>query len=151
MGNPNLRPSDRAAVVGVIDPDAYAAATYVTGWIDASLFEDFMAIVMVGDLGSSATVNAKLTAAEDGSGTNPHDITGKAITALTDAGTDSNKQAIINVRADEISADGAYTHFKLSVTVGTATSDMGALVLGLNPHFGGASDNDATTVDEIVS
>jgi hypothetical protein len=30
----NLNPSARTSVVGVIDPDAYAASTVTTGWID---------------------------------------------------------------------------------------------------------------------
>lgn len=145
-----LRPSDAVAVLASIDPDAYAASTVVTGWISAKMFDSFMAIVQVGDLGSSATIDAKLRQATDGSGSGAKDIAGKAITQLTQAGTDSNKQAIINLRSEELDVAGGFKFFELSMTVATATSDAGAIVLGLTPRFGPASDNDAAAVDEIV-
>ena len=39
----------------------------------------------------------------------------------------------------------------LSVTVGTATSDLGAVVLGVYSRVLPASDNDQASVDEIVT
>ncbi|MEC9433879.1 MAG: hypothetical protein VYD87_13330 [Pseudomonadota bacterium] len=145
-----LIPSDRAAVVGSIDPDAYAASTVTTGWISAAAFNRFMAVVMAGDLGTSATLDAKLEQATNGSGSGAKDITGKAITQLTQAGTDSNKQALINLEQAALDVDGGFTHFRLSMTIGTATSDAGGMVLGFDPAHGPASDHDAASVDEIV-
>lgn len=151
MSNTTCLGSEAAAVVGVIDPDVTAAGTVTTGWIDASQFNSFAAIVMAGTLGASATVDAKLEQASDSSGTGAKDITGKAITQLTQAGTDSDKQAIINVKPSELDVTNSFTHFRLSVTVATATSDAGGLVIGLSPVYGPASDYDASTVDEIVA
>lgn len=151
----NQLASEMAAVVGNIDPDAYGTGNYDTGWIDASKFDRFMAIVQAGDLGSSATLDGKLQQASDASGTGAEDITGKAITQLTQAGTDSNKQAIINLKPEDMVGatlsfkNGTATHFRLRIAVGTATSDAGGIVLGLVPRYGAASDNDAATVDEI--
>lgn len=149
--NANLLPSDRAAIVGAIDPDVTAAGTVTTGWIAAKDFLTFMAIIMAGTLGTSATLDAKIEQATDSSGTGAKDVSGKAITQLTQAGTDSDKQAIINLRADELDVANDFTHFRLSMTVATASSDAGAIVLGLDPAYGTASDNDAATVDEIVA
>lgn len=146
-----LRPSDQVAVVGNIDPDAYAASTVTTGWIAAKNFERFLAIIQAGTLGVSATVDAKLEQASDSSGTGAKDITGKAITQLTQAGTDDDKQALINLRADELDVANAFTHFRLSVTVGTAASDAAGIVLGFGGRYQPASDNDAASVDEIVA
>jgi hypothetical protein len=148
--NSNLKPSDAVAVVGAIDPDVYTAATYTSGWIDMSAFGAIQAIVMAGTLGASATLDAKLEQASDSGGTGAKDITGKAIAQLTQAGTDSDKQAIINLFADELDINNGFNHARLSITVGTATSDAGAVVLGLYPVSGTAADNDAATVDEIV-
>lgn len=151
----NQLPTEQAAVVGVIKPDAHTAATYTSGWIALKDFKRFMAVVMAGDLGSSATLDAKLQSATAAAGTNPADISGAAITQLTQAGTDSNKQAIINLDVDHLAgqttAGSPITHFRLSMTVATATSDAGALILGFDPQYAPASDSDATTVDEIVS
>lgn len=148
--NSNLKPSAQVAVVGVIDPDANSAATYTSDWIDMAKWGALLAVIMAGDLGSSATLDAKLRQAKDSSGTSAKDISGKAITQLTQAGTDSNKQALINVFAEDLDFANDFTHVQLSMTVATATSDSGALLLGLYPRKGAASDSDATTVDEIV-
>lgn len=147
MGNPNIKPNERATLIGVIDPDANAAATYLTGAIDLGNFESCMAIVMAGTLGTNATIDAKLVQATTSGGVYK-DVTGKAITQLTDAGTDSDKQAIINCRSDELDVANGYRYVKLSMTVATATSDSGAILLGFDARYQPATD--ATTVDEIV-
>lgn len=151
MGNANLLASDRAAIVGVIDPDATTASTVTSGWIAAADFHSFMAIVMAGTLGASATLDAKLEQATDSSGTGAKDISGKAITQLTKAGSDDDKQAIINLLPEEMDVNNNFTHFRLSVTVATATSDAGGLVLGLDPRHDDASASDLASVDEIVA
>lgn len=147
MGNPNVKPSDRAPILGVIDPDAYAANTYTTGWIDMSLWESVQAIVFAGTLGSSATLDAKLEQATSSGGAGAKDVTGKAITQLTQAGTDSDKQAVINCQSEDLDVEGGFRYVRLSLTVGTATSDAGGVVLGADPRY---APTDATTVDEVV-
>jgi hypothetical protein len=144
------KPSERVAVLGTIDPDVSTAAAYTSDYGDASKFEQLMAIVFAGTLGSSATLDAKLVQATSSAGANVKDITGKAITQLTEAGTDSDKQAILQVRADELDVAGGFSFVAVVVTVGTATSDAGAVLLGLNPTYGPASDYDLASVDEIV-
>ena len=151
MAQKTIRPSDRMAVAGIIDPDVTAASTVTTGWIDMAVFNEIMATVMVGTLGASATIDAKLEQASDSSGTGAKDITGLAITQMTQAGTDqSDDQAIINCWAEDLDIDNDFTHARLSITVGTATSDVGALVLGACARYGPASDNDLASVGEIV-
>ena len=139
--------SEQWAVVGVVDPDANTAAEYLTSAIDMSLWSRLVAVVQAGTLGSSATLDFKLTDAS-ASGGSYSDITGKAITQLTQAGTDADKQAIINLRFDELNEDARYV--KAAMTVGTATSDCSVIVMGL-PRYYPASDNDLSSVDEIVN
>lgn len=148
---PNNLPSERAAIVGVIDPDVTAAGAVSTGWVAAKDFHSFLAVVMAGTLGSSATLDAKIEQATDGSGTAAKDVDGKAITQLTQAGTDSDKQALINVRQCDLDIANSFTHLRLTITVGTATSDAGGVLLGFDPAYGAASDYDAASVDEIVA
>lgn len=149
MSGINSLPSERVAIIGVIDPDAYAAAAYNTGLVAVGNFHRLQAIVQVGDIVATGTVNAKLQGAI-GSGGSPVDIPGAAITQLTQAGSDSNKQAVINLNLDSLAGTG-YDHVQLVVTLGTAGADMGALLLGFDPRSAPASDYDAATVDEIVS
>lgn len=148
--SPNNLPTESVAVVGCIDPDAYGTGEVFTGYVSLALFRRFQAIVMAGTLGASATLDAKIVAYTSGAGAGAADVTGAAITQLTQAGTDSDKQAIINLDTQTLAGQG-FTHIRLSMTVGTAASDAGALLLGFDPLYRPASDNDSSAVDSIVS
>ncbi|HZP94293.1 MAG TPA: hypothetical protein VFB20_15640 [Burkholderiales bacterium] len=148
MSNPNTKPSNRAIVQAVLDPVSQGAATVTTGWVPMSTYDSILAMLMVGALGASATVDAKLQQAQDSSGTGAKDITGKSITQLTKAGSDDNKQVLVNCRADELDVNNAFTHVRLSVTVGTAASLIAACVFGLDARYQPGTHK--TTVDEVV-
>lgn len=150
MAQKTLKPSQVAALVGVIDPDAYTAATYTTGWISMADFQSVQAIVMTGTLGTAATVDAKLEQAQSGSGTGVKDLTGAEITQIVKA-TGDDKQAIIECWAEDLDLVGGFTHVRLSMTVGTATSDAGAIVMGMNKRYLPASGVDLASVAEIVA
>lgn len=147
----NALPSERVAVGGVIDPDANAAGALTSDYISMGEFQSAMAICLAGTLGSSGTLDMKLVQATDSSGTGVKDISGKAITQLTQAGTDADKQAIINVRAEELDVANGFDHVAIVLTTATATSDSAAILLGCDPRNGPASDNDLASVDEIVA
>lgn len=143
-----IRPSDIATVLTKLDPVSQGAGTVLTGWVPLSDALGVLAILQVGALGASATVDAKLRQATDASGTSAKDITGKAITQLTKAGSDDNKQVLVNVRPDELDLAGGFTHVALSITVATAACLISALVLGFDAKF--QPKTQATTVDEVV-
>lgn len=145
-------PSERIAVLDVIDPDVNAAGTLTTAWIDMADFDSVMAVVMVGTLGTSATIDAKFQQASDASGTGAKDVAGSAITQITQAGSDqSDTQAVIELNAEDLDLANSFTHVRLSMTTAAATSDSGAILLGVDPRYGPASDHDATSVGEIVT
>lgn len=146
----NALPSERVAVGGVIDPDANTAAALTSDYVNMGLFGSAMGICLCGTMGSSGTLDMKLVQATDSSGTGVKDITGKAITQFTDAGTDSDKQAVINVRAEELDVANGFDHVAIIMTTAVATGDSAAILLGLDPRSGPASDNDLASVDEIV-
>ena len=131
-----LKPSERFHLVGVIDPDANAAATLVTTWVDAGLYESFCALIAAGDLGTNGTLDAKLRQATDAAGAGAKDITGKAITQMTEAVTNlSNKQAFINLESEDLDTANGFRYVALSVTGAVATSDFAALLFGFNPKY----------------
>lgn len=149
--NGNLNPAARASVVAAINPQSGAAGTFTTGWVDMQAFFAVLAVLQVGALGASATVDAKVQQASDSSGTGAKDVAGLAITQLTKAGTDDNKQVEINIRQEDLDKNNGFRFVRLSVTNATAASLISAVIVGMSPRYGDMTANDATTVDEVVS
>lgn len=141
--------SERLALVGTIDPDAYAAGTYLTDAIDMADFDRVLFLILAGDLVTNNTTDFKVTASVASGGTY-YDLTGAAITQLTEAGSDSDKQAMVEVKAIDVLAAG-YRYIKGSLTVATAGADASVVALGFDPHYGPASDQNLTSVAEIVT
>jgi hypothetical protein len=109
----------------------------------------FLSLVQTGVLGTSATVDAKLQQALDSSGTSAKDITGKALTQIVKA-TGDNKQALINVKPEELDTVNGFGFVRLSVTVGVAASQTSAQVLGLNPRFAPADASNQAAVVQVI-
>lgn len=146
----NQPPSDRAALIGVIDPASHTAGTPVyTAWIDMKLFGAALVTALVGDVAATGTVDIELEQATDASGTGSKTISGKSITQL--GATDDNKQTLINLRSEELDTANDFTHFRVKYTPTTAASIAGVAVLGMDPRYAPASDNDLASVAQIVS
>ena len=143
-------PSERVAVVGVIDPDAYPAGTESTAWVDMSRWMQVLAIVSAGDMVASGVLAAKLEQANTAAGGGVKDVPGKLITNLTQAGTDSNKQALMNCKQEDLDIDAGFRWIRLTQTLTVAGADAAAYLLGLDPIMAPADDRDAASVDEVI-
>lgn len=145
----NAKLSELFSVLGAVSPVSQAPGSVTTGWVSVSAHERFMALIQTGVLGASATVDAKLQQATDASGTNAKDVTGKAITQIVKASGD-NKQALINLRAEELDTNNGFGYVQLSITVGTAASQVGAVVLGGMAKQGPGTLTNAASVAQVV-
>ena len=145
----NAKLAELLSVLGTIDPVSQGVGSVVTSWIPASNHERFLALIQTGVLGTSATVDAKLIQAKDSSGTGSKDVTGKAITQIVKASGD-NKQALINLRAEELDINNGFTYVALSITVGAAASLVGGVVLGGTARQYPASISNQAAVAQIV-
>lgn len=145
--NVNVKPSDRATLLGVINPQS-ASSVQTTGWVLVEQFAAFLATVIVGSLGSSATVDAKIQQASASDGTGTKDVSGTSITQLTQAGTDANKQVEINVRPEQLDEANGFKYIRLSITPATAACLIAGTLRGFDARNQPATD--ATTVDEVV-
>lgn len=150
MSNAESRLSERLAVVAAIDPDAYGTGAQESDIIDMSLHRRVLFFVMAGTLGTSATLDFKVEASANANMSGAADMTGKAITQLTQAGTDSDKQAIVEVTAAEVLDAGA-RYIRGVMTIGTAGSDAGVLAVAGDTRYQPASEYDLASVDEIVA
>ncbi len=145
----NAKASEAIALLANYNAASVSASTVTTGWISAANHERFLAMVSSGVLGSSATLDAKLQQASDSSGTGAKDITDKTITQIVKASGD-NKVALINLKASELDVANGFTHFRLSMTVGTAASLLDAKVIGLVPRYEPNSAYNIAAVVETV-
>jgi hypothetical protein len=147
--------SNKLAIVSVIDPDNYTTGTYTGDAIDMQMHRRIMTIVAVGDFtadGTAGKVDCVLTESATSGGSYTQ-ISGKSITQLTRAGSDSNKQAIINLSADELGTGMRYVKVSLRVTIKGA--DGATITLADNSRFTHAVNTttfgDLSSVDEIVA
>lgn len=146
----NARLAEVLSTIATLDPASQAPGIATTGWISAANHERFLATVQTGALGASATVDAKLQQATDNSGTGAKDITGKAIVQIL-AASGNNKQALINLRAEELDMPNNFTFFRLSVTVGTAASLVSGVVqAGVPKNMPASALNQAGVVQNIA-
>lgn len=146
---PNAKGSELLAILATLDPVSQAAGTATTGWISAANHHGLLAIIQTGVLGTGATVDAKLQQALDISGTGAKDISGKAIAQIVKASGD-NKQALINVKPEDLDTVNGFGFVRLSVTVGVAASQTAAQVLGVNPRELPANTVNQAAVVQIV-
>ena len=146
---PNAKGSELLSVLATIDPASIAAGTVTTGWVSAANHHNLLAVIQTGALGTAATLDAKLQQASDSSGTGAKDISGKAITQIVKASGD-NKQALINLRPEELDVNGGFAYVRLSLTVGTAASLASAQLLGVNPRYASADAQNQAAVAQIV-
>jgi len=145
----NTKFQERTAVLATLDPASVAASTVLTAYVPVANFHGIAALIQTGVLGAAATVDAKLRQATDSSGTGVKDITGKALTQIVKASGD-NKQAVIECRPEELDTTNGFAYVCLSVTVGTASSIVGAALLGVNPRYLTASTFNQAGVAQLV-
>ena len=146
---PNAKGSELFSVLATIDPASQAVGTVTTGWISAGNHHSLLALVQSGVLGTGATLDAKLQQAIDASGTGAKDVTGKAITQIVKA-TGDNKQALINLRPDDLDVTNGYAYVRLSLTVAVAASLTAAQLLGFNPRFAPGDASNQAAVAQVV-
>ena len=146
---PNAKGSELFSVLATIDPASQAVGTVTTGWISAANHHTLLALVQSGVLGTGATLDAKLQQAIDASGTGAKDVTGKAITQIVKASGD-NKQALINLRPDDLDVTNGYAYVRLSLTVAVAASLTAAQLLGFNPRFAPGDASNQAAVAQVV-
>lgn len=145
----NELPSEGMALVATIDPAENLVAATVSDYGDIGKFAAMLAVLQLGVIGAAATIDMKLVQATDAAGTGKKDITGKAIMQLVKA-TDDDKQALINVRAEDLDIDNDFSFVAIELTVGAAVSLSSAVLLGMGARYKPASDENLASVAEIV-
>ena len=145
----NSKASEMLAILATIDPASQSAGSATTGWVSVANHHGLLAVVQTGVLGTLATVDAKLQQATDSSGAGAKDVAGRAITQIVKA-TGDNKQALINLKPEELDTLNGFGFIRVALTVGVAASITGAQLLGVNPRFAPADAGNQAAVVQVI-
>ena len=145
----NSKASEMLAILATIDPASQSAGSATTGWVSVANHHGLLAVVQTGVLGTLATVDAKLQQATDSTGAGAKDVAGRAITQIVKA-TGDNKQALINLKPEELDTINGFGFVRVALTVGVAASITGAQLLGVNPRFAPADAANQAAVVQVV-
>lgn len=145
--NPNAKFSEQVAILGTVDPQLLDDGAANSDFADLSKFDEVAFVLSVG--ATDTTVDMKLQEDTAGDGNAVADISGKAITQLTGAAGD-NKQAVISIRAAELTEGKKYVRAVVTAGDGTEGANVHVLVLGIKAAHSPASDNDIASVAQIV-
>ena len=119
-----------------------------TSYVSLANYHRAVIVIHTGVMASGSTLDAVVHQATDTSGTSAKHLTAsKAITQLTQAGSDSNKDVAIEVRTEELDVAGGFDCIALGYTVGTAATLLSIEIYGLVPRYAAVS---TTAWDEIV-
>ena len=145
----NSKASEMLAILATVDPASQSAGTATTGWVSVANHHGLLAVVQTGVLGTLATVDAKLQQATDSTGAGAKDVAGRAITQIVKA-TGDNKQALINLKPEELDTLNGFGFVRVALTVGVAASITGAQLLGVNPRFAPADSGNQAAVVQVI-
>ena len=147
---PNAKGSEELSILATIDPVSQGAGTVTTGWVNVANFHALLAVIQTGILGVSATLDGKIQQAQDNVGTGVKDVATKAIVQIVKA-TGDNKQALINLKPEDVDNINGFGFIRLSLTVGVAASLVSGQLLGVNPRYATADAFNQAGVVQIIS
>lgn len=138
----------QAPVLAVINPQSASAGTYSSGWVSLAALSRVYAVLNIGAITGSGTVDAKIQQASDSGGTGAKDVTGVAMTQIVGS-ANSNKQITLEVRQSQLDVANNFTHVRLTVTTAVAASLISAVVQGIGAKY--PPQSQAATVVESVA
>ena len=146
------RLSEKLAVVGKIAPQNLSAGTATTDVIDLMNVRRVLFIVSTGTLTASNTTDFKIRGCATSGGSYADiDTTNAAITQLTQAGGDSNKIVLLEVRAEKIAAlNLGYRYILGSLTTAAAAGYVSVVALAAVGRNKAESKANLAAVKQIV-
>lgn len=135
------------ALIATIDPIDANNADSSTDIIDMSKFSEVAFVIALGVINASATFDFAVYEDEASNMAGEAAMSGKSITQLTGAGSDGAKQAIVSVKAEELSAGCRYIRGTMA---NSAHSQLACVLAFARRKYESQTEDDLSTVDEIV-
>ena len=153
------RLNEQLAIVGTIDPDAYAAipaataVTVATDIVDMRYAHRVMFVVLAGTIGAAGTIDFAIQQGTNATTATTAIVPACAITTMVTG--DSDEQVVVEVEGQDLTPGYRYVRglMTLSATAGTAAIDVGAIVLADTSRYKAARDTipDLASVSEFVN
>ena len=115
--------------------DSIAIGTHYTSYVSLANYYRAVAVIDVGDMAATATVDFSVVQASDSSGTGVKAITDKAATQLTQAGGDGGEIICIEVRGEELDVANGFEHVAIKAVVAAAAVEYSAILYGCVPAY----------------
>lgn len=139
--------TEKNALLAVHYPLTRQVATHVSDWVLMENYHRAFFELLLGAMGTNATVDADLQQASSATGTGAKAISGKSITQLTQAGTDNNSPVGIELRTEELDVNGGFEYVRFRVTIAVADCAYSATLRGHEPRYAPVS---TAIYDEVV-
>ncbi len=118
-----------------LPPEDFGPGTNNGAWVSLRDYHRAVALLHVGVITATGTVDFSLEQAQDAAGTGAKAITGKAITQLTQAGGDGDQIVAIELRTEELDVNGGFEYVRAVLVTGTAAALVSNILLGIVPRF----------------
>ena len=136
--------ADHVKVCASIDPDLYSAGAYASPWVLIRPWQTFLAVASIGAGGGTQTFT--LQRATNASGSGIEVIPGTTVLIVGSA----NSQHLISLQQSAaVSPVVNFTHIRVSI-ITSGIRDMGAVLLGVPPQATPVSEDESSTVVEVV-
>ena len=138
--------SEGADPISAIEPQSVNATTVnSTVYGDMQRYHRAVAILHVGAIGDTITVDFQIEQATASDGTGAKAITDKSITQLTTE--NDNAIVVIELRSDELDSENGFTFAGIEVTTANGAVILSAVLYGIVPRY---SPVPTTNWQEIV-
>ena len=142
--------SEAIAIVENIGAASLTANTYnSTTWVDMKEFQRFAGVLVGGLTAATGTMVFSLVQATTTTGTSSKAIAN--CTAVITDDTFDDKQIIINGSAADLDLANGFRFVGLQIVTAVAATIAGAVLLGVYPYDGPASDSDHADVAQIIN
>lgn len=115
--------------------DSFAIGTHTSSYVSLMNYHRAVVVINVGDIAAGGALDAKILQATTTAGAGVKDITGKAITQLTQAGGDSDSIVCIELQTEELDVTNLFDCIALELTVTSGAVEFSYIIYGIEPRY----------------
>jgi hypothetical protein len=127
--------SERVQILDGLHAVSQGIATVTGAWIKADRHDRYVVIADVGVMTATATLDLKIQQANTAGGGAAKDVSGKALTQVTQAGSGGSKWYIIELDPAKLDIGNGFFWIATVHQVAAAASLLSLVLLGVDPQY----------------